>query len=61
MNKKDFFTLMACNLTTLILLIEHFCGMDLALECMCVWTVVSMIIHIFVLRDYIIIHGYVQE
>jgi hypothetical protein len=61
MNKKDFFTLMACNLTTLILLIEHFCGMDLALECMCVWTVISMIIHIFVLRDYVIIHGYVQE
>jgi hypothetical protein len=61
MNKKDFFTLMACNLTTLVLLIEHFCGMDLALECMCVWTVISMIIHIFVLRDYVIIHGYVQE
>ena len=61
MNKKDFFTLMACNLTTLVLLIEHFCGMDLALECMCVWTAISMIIHIFILRDYVIIHGYVQE
>lgn len=61
MNKKDFFTLMACNLTTLILLIEHFCGMDLALEYMCVWTAISMIIHIFILRDYVVIHGYVQE
>lgn len=61
MNKKDFWTLMACNLATLILLVEHFCGMDLALECMCVWTAVSMLIHIHILRDYVRLSVVVEE
>ena len=61
MNKKDFWTLMACNLTTLILLVEHFCGMDMALECMCVWTMVSMLIHIHILRDYVRLSVVVEE
>lgn len=61
MNKKDFWTLMACNFVTLILLVEHFCGLDLALECMCLWTAVSMIIHIYILRDYVRLSITVEE
>ena len=53
MNKKDFWSLMACNLITVVLLIEHLCGLEKALECMALWTIVSMIIHIYILRDYV--------
>lgn len=53
MNKKDFWTLIGCNLTTGILLIEHLCGLDKALECMIFWTIISMLIHIHILKDYI--------
>ena len=52
MQKKDFWTLVVCNLVTVILIIEHFCGMDLALEFMIGWQILNMIIHIYVLRDY---------
>ena len=52
MRKKDFLALMGCNLGTVILLIEHLCGMDLALEFMIGWQILNMIIHIYVLRDY---------
>lgn len=53
MNKKDFWILVMFNLATLILLIEHWCGLELALPFMCVWTIVSLIVHICVLKDYI--------
>ena len=61
MRKKDFWILMACNLGTLILLIEHLCGLELALLTMCIWTAISMVIHICILKDYIITHEYVKE
>lgn len=53
MNKKDFWTLMACNLITALLILEHLCGLEKALECMALWTIVSMLIHIYILRDYV--------
>jgi hypothetical protein len=53
MNKKDFWTLMVCNLATVVLLIEHLCGLELALECMCFTAIVSCIVHIWILRDYV--------
>lgn len=52
MNKKDFLTLAIFNLGTLILLIEHWCGLELALPFMCVWTIISLIVHICVLKNY---------
>jgi hypothetical protein len=61
MNKKDFLTLMVCNFGTLVLLIEHLCGLEIALECMCVWTIVSMIIHIYILRDYVRLSVVIEE
>lgn len=61
MNKKDFWTLMACNFVTLILLVEHLCGLDIALECMCLWTALSMTIHIYILRDYVRLSVVVEE
>jgi hypothetical protein len=53
MNKKDFFGLMFCNAVTLVLLLEHLCGLELALPFMCVWTIISLIVHICILKDYI--------
>ncbi len=53
MQKKDFWTLVVCNLATVVLLIEHLCGMNLALEFMIGWQMLNMIIHIHILRDYV--------
>lgn len=53
MNKKDFWTLVACNLVTFAILIEHLCGLELAIWCMCAWGIISAIIHINILRDYV--------
>jgi hypothetical protein len=53
MNKKDFWTLIIFNFVTLVLLIEHLCGLQLALPFMCVWTIMSLIVHICVLKDYV--------
>jgi hypothetical protein len=52
-NKKNFIISFACNCTTLILLIEHLCGVNLALECMHIWVGISTIVHIAILRDYL--------
>ena len=52
MQKKDFLMLMGGNLVTIILLIEHLCGMDLALEFMIGWQILNMIVHAYILRDY---------
>ena len=61
MNKKDFLALVVCNLGTLALLIEHWCGVGLALKWMCIWTLISMIIHVCVLRNYLRIDVTVVE
>ena len=53
MNKKDFWTLVLCNLVTVTLLIECLFGLCLSLECLCIWTLISLLIHIAILRDYI--------
>lgn len=61
MRKKDFWTLVLFNLGTLVLLLEHLAGLRFALELMCYWTVVSMIVHIWILKDYIFTSGFVKE
>ncbi len=61
MNKKDFWTLLVMNLTSLILLIEHWCGLEAAIWVLCVWTAVSLITHIWVLRDYVVTYEFVRE
>ena len=61
MNKKDFWILVLCNITTLILLIEHWCGVPLALEFMCVTSIISMIVHVCILKDYIRFYSFVKE
>lgn len=53
MNKKDFWSLMACNFTTVLLLVEHLSGLEKALECMIIWTIISLLIHIHILKDYV--------
>lgn len=61
MNKKDFWTLMLFNLASLILLIEHLCGLELAIWVLCIWTIISLIVHICILKDYIFTFGFVKE
>lgn len=53
MNKKDFWTLLICNFGVLVLLIEHLCGLELALNCMIGWCIISLLIHIHILKDYV--------
>ena len=53
MNKKDFWKIMVCNIATVILLIEHLCGLDLALELMCCSAIISLIVFICIMRDYV--------
>ena len=52
-NKKNFIISLICNLVTLILLVEHLCGLSAALTCMHIWIGMSIIVHICILRDYI--------
>jgi hypothetical protein len=53
MNKKDFLSLMFCDLVAVILLIEHYCKLDLAIWCLGGWTIASLLIHINILWKYI--------
>jgi hypothetical protein len=61
MNKKDFWTLMLFNFVSVILLIECWCGLELALQCMCVWVIVSLLVHIGILKNYVISYSFVRE
>lgn len=61
MNKKDFWTLMLCNLVTVTILIECLFGLCLSLKCFYIWTIISLLIHINVLRDYIKVTMEVEE
>ena len=61
MNKKDFWTLMIMNITSLILLVECFCGLDIAVCYLCVWSIISLVTHICVLKDYVFIPVFVRE
>jgi uncharacterized membrane protein YhaH (DUF805 family) len=61
MNKKDFWFLMLCNLVTVTLLVENLFGLCLSIECLCIWTIISLLVHISVLRDYIKVAVEVEE
>jgi hypothetical protein len=52
MCKKDFWMSILFNLISVILLIEHWCGLDLAFEFMIGWTIISLFVHIYILRDH---------
>ena len=56
MNKKDFWILMFCDIILAILLIEHFCGLSLALECLIAWALVNVFLHIYMFRKLKVIH-----
>ena len=53
MNKTDFWSLIILNLVALILLVEHWCGLELALPILIIWSIISLIVHIWILKDYI--------
>ena len=44
MNKKDFWTLIICCAVSFMLLVEHLCGLQLALPILCGWSIFSLII-----------------
>lgn len=52
-NKKNFLNSFVLNCVVIILLIEHLCGVELALEFLYVWLGISVLVHINILRDYI--------
>ncbi len=61
MNKKDFWTLMFFDLISVLLIIECWCGLELALQCMCGWVIATLIAHIRILKNYVISYEFVQE
>ena len=61
MNKKDFITMFVSNFMIVILLVEHLCGLELALETMCVWTIIALIVNIHVLYKYAFIKVFVRK
>ena len=54
MNKKDFLKLILCDIVMILLLVEYWAGLELALPILCVWTIISLIVHIVILKDYAI-------
>lgn len=61
MNKKDFCMLMLFDFGSFVLLIEHLFGLDLAFGIFSIWTIISMLVHIYILRDYVVTHEFVRE
>ena len=61
MNKKDFWTLIGCNICSLIILFEYICGLELALQSLCLWSVISAIVHINILRNYVVVNKFVRK
>ena len=61
MNKKDFLGLLFFNASTLLLIVEYLCGYELAIWSLCIWSMVSAIAHICILRNYVKIPVYVKE
>ena len=53
MDKKDFWTLIICGAVSFILLVEHLCGLRLALPILCAWSIFSLItLAVTILRNY---------
>lgn len=53
MNKKDFWTMLGFDFTVFVLLIEHIAGLELAFELMIATTIISLLVHIHILKDYV--------
>jgi hypothetical protein len=60
-NEKNLITSLALNFVSLILLIEHWCGLEAAIYSLLGWTILSLIIHTNILRDYIVVPTFVRE
>ena len=60
-NKKNLITSLALNFVSIILLIEHLCGLEAAIYVLVGWMILSLIVHINILRDYVVVHTFVRE
>jgi hypothetical protein len=61
MDKKDFIAVVTGVSTSVILLIEHWCGLEAAIYVLVGWMILSLIVHINILRDYVVVHTFVRE
>ena len=55
MNKKDFLVSLLLNVVSILLIIEYIWGLELAFSCLILWTIISLLGHMYILRDYIYI------
>lgn len=55
MKKKDFWTLIGCDAAIAVLILEHLAGLEVAIHCLSIWTIITLIIHIAILKEYIVI------
>ena len=53
MSAKDFWALLISDVVVVILLIEYLCGLSLAIWCMCICFIVSLVMHIDILSMYL--------
>ena len=60
-NKKNLITSIALNFVSIILLIEHWCGLEAAIYVLVGWMILSLVIHINILRDYVVVPTFVRE
>jgi hypothetical protein len=59
--KKEFLVSLVCCLVFIILLVQTLIGMELALGCLVMWSIISLIAHIYILRDCISIEFCFEE
>lgn len=61
MKKKDFWILIGCDAAIVALILEHLAGLEVAIHCLSIWTIITLIIHIAILKEYIIIGTEIVE
>ena len=52
MNKRDFLVSTIFNSVSLLLFIEHLFNLEAALPCFIGWSMISLIVHIVIFRNY---------
>ena len=60
MRKMDLLYLLIFAIGEIVLLIETWIGLELAVEILAGWTIFSLIAFIFIMRDYVVVHTYTE-
>lgn len=56
MRKMDLLYLLIFAIGEIVLLIETWIGLELAVEILTGWTIFALIAFIFIMRDYVVVH-----